>query len=92
MTKCFYETFFNIAKFLEKTASRSADIKNICPGVKGCAHSPLPPFIVERNGYVRNRASYNTFKLLKWAGIFQGGGIHQGGVTWVEIFQGGRFS
>ena len=38
----FLQNFFNIARFHEKTANRSAEIKNICPGGKGCVH---PPFL-----------------------------------------------
>ena len=90
MTKCFYEIFLNIAKFQEKTATRSADIKNISAGGKGCVHSPLPPFIDEGNGQVRNRASYKTLELLKRVGISRRG-IHQGELDEWE-FSGWKFS
>ena len=72
--KMFLWNFFDIAKSHEKTASRSVDIKNICP--KGVHAPPLPPYMDEGNGQVRNRASYNTFETLKWVGIF-----------WVGIFR-----
>ena len=87
--------FFNNAKFHERTVSRSADIKNVCTGGKGCVHSPFLPFMDAGNTYVGNKVSY-TFELLKWVGIFRGwvggvGVIHQGGVWWVGVFRGGIF-
>ena len=71
MVKCFYKNFFNFAKFHEKTASRSVDIKSIFPVGNGCLHFPILPFMDERNGEVRNRASYNNFELLKSVKILQ---------------------
>ena len=52
--------------FLRSIKNIFADIKNICPEGKGCV----------------NRASYNTFELLKWVGIFQLG------IFLVAIFRG----
>ena len=70
--KMFLRNFFDIAKSHEKTASRSVDVKNICPESKECTRFPLHPYMDEGNGQVRNKASYNTFESLKWVGIFWG--------------------
>ena len=87
--KMFLRNFFDIPKSHEKTASHSIDIKNICPESKGCARSPLPPYMDEGNGQVRNRASYNTFETLTWVGIF-GVGIFRGEFTRGSLM-GGNF-
>ena len=41
--KMFLRNFFDIAKSHEKTASRSVDVKNICPESTECTRFPLPP-------------------------------------------------